>query len=47
MNRLGKLKDEINEMSKEEKEIEKPDKILKIIENSLILWEKLKGKIME
>ena len=47
MNRSSKLKDEIKEMSKEEKEIEKPDKILKIIENCLILWEKLKGKIME
>ena len=37
MNRSSKLKDEIKEMSKEEKEIEKPDKILKIIENCLIL----------
>ena len=36
-NRWSNLKDEIKEMSEDEKEIEQPKKILKIVEEVLIL----------
>ena len=42
--RWSDLKDEINKMSEDEKEIEQPDKILKIVKEVLDFNKKFKSK---
>ena len=42
-NRWNNLKDEIKKMSEDEKEIEQPDKILKIVEEVLDFNKKIKN----